>query len=165
MLFREVEAAGDIRDGKPTSEAVTIAKRMEGKDFSYFSTGSLLSTLCHSTEQKSCSVWQGLILDSQGPWDIRAKKYFCKEAFCWEYKRIFRSSNKALGVSQVALVVKNQPASAGDIGDMGLIPGLGRPPGGGHGNPLQYSCLENPMDRGAWWVPVHGVTKNQTLLK
>ena len=49
--------------------------------------------------------------------------------------------------SQVVLVVKNLPASTGDIKDMGSIPGLGRSPGGGHGNPLQYSCLENPMDR------------------
>jgi len=49
----------------------------------------------------------------------------------------------------VVLVVKNAPASARDVRDMGLISGLGRSPGGGHGNPLQYSCLENPMDRGA----------------
>ena len=54
--------------------------------------------------------------------------------------------------------------SAGDTGDLGLIPGSGRSPGGGHGNPLQYSCLENPMDRGAWWATVHGVTKSQTRL-
>ena len=53
-------------------------------------------------------------------------------------------------------MVKNLPANAGDIRDMGSIPGLGRSPGEGHGNPLQYSCLENPMDRGAWWVTVHG---------
>ena len=53
------------------------------------------------------------------------------------------------GASQVVLVVKNLPANAGDIRDVGLIPGSGRSPGGGHGNPLQYSCLENPMDRGA----------------
>ena len=63
-------------------------------------------------------------------------------------------------VSQVALVVKNPPANAGDIGDTGSIPGSGRSPGGGHGNPLQCSCLENPMDRGAWWATVHGVTKS-----
>ena len=50
----------------------------------------------------------------------------------------------------MVLVVKNAPASAGDVIDMGSISGLGRSPGGGHGNPLQYSCLENPMDRGAW---------------
>ena len=52
--------------------------------------------------------------------------------------------------SQVALVVKNPPANAGDIKDAGLIPGLGRSPGEGNGNTLQYSCLENPMNRGAW---------------
>ena len=66
--------------------------------------------------------------------------------------------------SQVALVVKNLPANAGDIRDTGLIPGSGRCPGGGHSNPLQYSCLENPMDRGAWWAIVHGVTKSWTQL-
>ena len=53
------------------------------------------------------------------------------------------------GASQVALVVKNPPANAGDIRDVGLILGLGRSPGGGHGNPVQYSCLENLMDRGS----------------
>ena len=56
-------------------------------------------------------------------------------------------------------MIKNLPASAGDVRDMGSIPGLGRFPGGGHGNPLQYSCLENPMDKGAWRNTVHGVTK------
>ena len=67
--------------------------------------------------------------------------------------------------SQVALVVKNPPANAGDIRDAGSIPGLGRSPGGGHGNPLQYSCLENPMDGGAWWTIAHRVTQSRTELK
>ena len=67
--------------------------------------------------------------------------------------------------SQVTLVLKNQPTNAGDVRNMGSIPGLGRSPGGGHGNPLQYSCLENPMDRGAWRATVHRVTKSQTRLK
>ena len=58
-------------------------------------------------------------------------------------------------------VVKNPPANAGEVG---LIPGMGRSSGGGHGNPLQYSCLKNPMDKGAWWPTVHGVTKNPTRL-
>ena len=62
-------------------------------------------------------------------------------------------------------MVKNPPVSAGEVGDAGSIPGLGRSPGGGHGNPLQCSCLENPMDRGAWWATVHGVTKSRTCLK
>ena len=67
--------------------------------------------------------------------------------------------------SQVALVEKNSPANAGDLRDMGSIPGSGRPPGGEHGSPLQYSCLENPMDRGAWRAIVHGVARSQTRLK
>ena len=57
------------------------------------------------------------------------------------------------------------PASARDVRDASLIPGSGRSPGGGHGNPLQYYCLENPMDRGAWWGTVHSVTQSQTWLK
>ena len=62
-------------------------------------------------------------------------------------------------------VVKNLPASAGVAGDVGLIPELGSSPGGGNGNPLQYSCLENPADRGAWRAIVLGVAKSQTRLK
>ena len=69
------------------------------------------------------------------------------------------------GASQVVLVVKNLPANVGDVRDAGLIPGLGRSAGGGHGNPLQYSCLENSMDGGVWRATVHGVTKSQTRLK
>ena len=64
--------------------------------------------------------------------------------------------------SQVALVVKNLLANAGDIKRGGLIPGPGRSPEEGHGNPLQYSCLENPMDRGAWEATVHGISKSLT---
>ena len=72
--------------------------------------------------------------------------------------------------SQVTLVVKNLPASAGDMPvktclPVGLIPGLGRSPGGEHGNSLQYSCLENAMDRGDWWAIVHRVTQKWTWLK
>ena len=69
------------------------------------------------------------------------------------------------GASQVALVVRNLPANAGDIEDEGLTPGSGRSPGGGHGNPLQYSCQENPMDRGAWWATVYRVAQSRTQLK
>ena len=59
----------------------------------------------------------------------------------------------------MAQLVKNLPASAGDSGS---IPGLGKSPGGGNGNPLQYSCLDNPMDRGAWRATLHGITKSRT---
>ena len=61
-------------------------------------------------------------------------------------------------------VVKNLPANAGDTRDLGLIPGSGRSLGMGNGKPLWYSCLENSMNRGAWWATVHGVPKNQTQL-
>ena len=62
-------------------------------------------------------------------------------------------------------MVKNLPANADDSRDVGLISGLRRSPGGGHGNPLWYSCLENPMERGAWWATVHRIKKGWTGLK
>ena len=73
---------------------------------------------------------------------------------------LFAEVSHFTGASQVALVVKNLPANAGDIRDAGLIPGPGRSPGEGNGNPLQYSYLENPMDRGAWRAIVHSVAKS-----
>ena len=59
-------------------------------------------------------------------------------------------------------MVKNLPDNAGDVRDAGLIPGSGLSSGGEHGNLLQYSCLENPMDGGEWWATVHGVARSQT---
>ena len=73
-----------------------------------------------------------------------------------------RHSVLAIWASQVVLLVKKLPASAGNVRDMGSIPGLGRSPGGGHGNTLQKSCLEKPMDRGAWWTIVHRVAQSDT---
>ena len=70
-----------------------------------------------------------------------------------------RSLHTVLQASQGALVVKNLPANAGDVRDVGSIPRSGRSSGGEHGNPLQYSCLKNLVDRGAWWVTVHGGSK------
>ena len=69
------------------------------------------------------------------------------------------------GASQLSLMVKNPPANAGDIRDVRSSPGLGRSPGGGHGNPLQYSCLKNPRDGEAWWAAVYGVAQSRTRLK
>ena len=66
------------------------------------------------------------------------------------------------GDSQVLLVVKNPVDNAGDVRDTGSTPGLGRSPGEVNGNPVQYSCLENPMDREAWWATVHRVAKSLT---
>ena len=68
-----------------------------------------------------------------------------------------------LGGSVVKILLANA-GNAGDTGDSGSIPGLGGSPGVGNGNPRQYSCLGNPMDRGAWWATVHGVAKSQTRL-
>ena len=64
----------------------------------------------------------------------------------------------------IVLFVRNPPADAGDVRDMGSIPGLGRFPGGGNGNPFQYPCLENPMDRGAWRATVHGIAKRLSMV-
>ena len=64
----------------------------------------------------------------------------------------------------MSLVVRHPPANAGDTRDSGLIPGSGRFPGGGHGNSLQYSCLENPMDRGAWWATGHEIAYSWTYI-
>ena len=69
------------------------------------------------------------------------------------------------GAPEVVLVVENSPASAADVRDTSLILGSGRPPGGGYGSPLQYSCLGNPMDRGTWLATVHSVGKTWTQLK
>ena len=76
-----------------------------------------------------------------------------------------RKTNKILvSASQVTLVIKNPPANSGDVRDTGSIPGSGSSPGEKQGNPLQYTCLENSMDSGAWQATVHGVTKSQTQL-
>ena len=66
------------------------------------------------------------------------------------------------GASQVVLVIMSLPAKAGDVRDVGSIPEMGRSPGEGHGNPLQYSFLENSINRGAWRATVHGVAQSQT---
>ena len=74
----------------------------------------------------------------------------------------FCSGISGCGTSQVALVVKNSPANAGNVRDTSSIPGWGRSPGGGHGDSLQCSCLENPTDRGAWRAAVHRVRESNT---
>ena len=75
---------------------------------------------------------------------------------------MYCSASHLMRTSQVALVVRNPPAKAGDIREVGLIPETGRLPEEGHGNPLQYACLENPTDRGAWRATAHGVAESDT---
>ena len=89
-------------------------------------------------------------------------RYFSSQAFV---PSSLETTPSLLFGDQVALVVKKLPTNAGDIRDVDLIPGLRRSTGRGHGNLLQYSCMENPMDRGACWATVHGVAKSQTGLK
>ena len=81
-----------------------------------------------------------------------------------KWNKVFKWACR-LGLPQVALVVKNPPANAGDKRDVCLIPGLERSPGGGHGNLLQYSCLENPLNKGACQATAHRVTKSRRWLK
>ena len=80
-------------------------------------------------------------------WEIKCEKFVCLLSDKWGFP----------GGSEVKVSTCN-------AGDLGSIPGLGRSPGEGNGNPLQYSCLENPMDRGGWWATVHGVAKSRTRL-
>ena len=77
-------------------------------------------------------------------------------------KRLSTDAREATQAPQVALVVKNPPGNAGDTREAVSIPGSGRCPGEGNGNPLQYSCLENPMDGGAWWATVHWIADADT---
>ena len=100
---------------------------------------------------------------SQDPWDGELSKLcISTQNFDKQNTELILWPSPTSWTSQVVLVVKNPPANAGDVGS---IPWSGRCPGGGHGNPLLYSCLENPMNRGAWWAIVHWVKKSQTQLK
>ena len=88
--------------------------------------------------------------------------FLFSKIFVWQ-KHVEGICYRYIGNSQVALVVKNLPADARDKRDASSVPGLRRSPGGGHGNPLQYSCLENLMDREAWWATVHRAAKESDI--
>ena len=113
-----------------------------------------------------CSVTQSCpTLQPHGPQHERlpVPQHLLKLNFCVNISQIIKcnciwQSYLYIWVSQETLLAKNPPTKAGDVRYEGLIPGLGRSPGEGNGYPLQYSCLENPMHRGAWWAAVYGVT-------
>ena len=104
-------------------------------------------------------------LDSSQLWVMKKRSNYIHFVKWWEMHHYFSFNRLCIGASQVVLVVKNPRDNAGHIRNASLIPGLGRSPGGGHGNPLPHSCLENPMDRVAWWTTVYGVAQSQTQLK
>ena len=116
--------------------------------------------------------WAAISFSNAGKWKVKVKSLSRARLLATPWTAAYQAppsmgfSRQEYGSgSPVPLVVKNPTANAGDTRDLGLIPGWRRSPGGGHGNPLQDSCLENPMDRGAWWATVHRVAKSQTQLK
>ena len=99
------------------------------------------------------------------PGEFHGERSLAAMGYChWGCKESDTTERPTLSGFPGGAVVKNLPTSAGDAGDSGLISGWGRFHGEGNGKPLQYSCLENAMDRGAWWTIVHGVTKSQSRL-
>ena len=98
-------------------------------------------------------------------WGKRNQESYLEKVKCeLKFESEKKLEEKALLIKERWQGGKESASKAGDIGDSGSNPGSGRSPGGGNGNPLQYSCLENPMDRGTWWATVHGITKSQTWL-
>ena len=115
----------------------------------------------------TCFIWEGSLEEAALMCSLdesRERSLWVGQREWYETHLIPLEQDPRERASQVALVVKNPPANAGDVRNAGSIPGSGRSPGGGHVNPLQYSCLENPMDRGAWRAVVHGIAKSQTWL-
>ena len=124
------------------------------------------SCCCAPLTPASCLefCWLSLCLPAYTHVTSESKKKLHLSSFLFNWLVENVQTSAVPRVYPVGTVAKNLPANAGDERDAGLIPGLGRSPGGGHGNLLQYSCLENPMGRGAWWATVCGITKSQTRL-
>ena len=121
--------------------------------------GSLVGCCLWVTQSRTQLKWL-----SSSSRDIHNKMFYFHNRRILECSTRFHNVFR-LTTTQVALVVKSPSASAGDVRDMGSIPGLGRFPGGGHSNPLHYSCLENPVDRGAWQATVQRVSQSRMQLK
>ena len=124
----------------------------------------------HFQEHSTCTSWQMQLTcvsvhDARDPlyWAGSRYDHFCDPSTAEALIKM-NACKCTWRTFQVALVVKKLLANTGDTRDTDSIPGLGRFPGRGHGNPLQYFCLENPMDRGVWWAILHGVAKSQTRL-
>ena len=118
----------------------------------------------YSFDHKVTNIFTVLrfILDKNYSWPLNSTSL--NYASLLIHRFFFHKYYSTIRAFQVALVLKNLSASARDTRDTGSIPGLGRSPGEGNGNALQYSCLENSIDRGAWWAAVHGTTEGWTWL-
>ena len=125
----------------------------------------LPAAFIHCLQGSAVTLWSSVFSETQSweGWKSMERNSWKMIGFVKSKDLIFHMLSS--WASQVVLVIKNLPTNARDARDKGLIPGLGRSPGGGPGKPLQYFCLENPMDRGAWGTTVHGVAKSQTRLE
>ena len=163
-----------------------LSQRMLGRELRAYVQGGEITGLLSASREGCyfCSKWTAPYHPSwacrqeQVPWIIILPSSLCWEAVAWKLCRNLSQTNEVWeywGIFSFRVrespdwlpwcsVVKNPLVKAGDIKDVGLIPGSGRSLGGGSGTPPQYSCLENPMDRGAWWATVHRVAKSQTWL-
>ena len=145
-----------VAKNQTQSEQLSTAQRQFEKDLVLRN-----DTWLHPTCWEG-SHWALVSVLNSSRWTVNAKK---PEQWVQLKVALAELRNFWLRPSKVALVVKNLPANAGDTRDVGSISGSGKSPGEGNGNPLQYSCLENPMDRGAWWATVHKVARESDSLK
>ena len=165
-VFRAITRTGflicsssGVKELKGSRQAMILDSEpiKEGINGFYLANAIVLGKSCSASE--SHPVSSALYIKSIYPRQIQVES---------DFKRKSKKKKRAGGIyvyvwaSWVGLVVKNLPANAGYIRDAGSVPGLRRSPGRGHGNPLQYFCLENPMHRGGWWVTVHRVTELDT---
>ena len=135
-----------------------VVKQWEGKQWSWSVTEGIIQAKGGQGLERRC-WWQHRVVCL-----VTNFKEFCNiQAFTFKTATCIECLLVNTGFSGGSMV-KNLSASAGDPRNWGSISGSGRSPRGGNGNPLQYSCLENPTDRGAWWATVHGVAKSQTQL-
>ena len=177
-MYIELCSSGSLKMGFPGGAAAVVAKSLQS-----------CPTLCDPIDdippgstvpgilQARTLEWVAISFSSAWKWKVKVKSLSHVRLLATPWTAAHQAS-PSMGFSrqecwsgvplpspQVVLVVKILPASAGDIRNAGLIPGLGRSPGNGYHNPLQCSCLENPMDRGAWPAMVHRVPKSQTWVK